>query len=121
MKILRELVELDENINALPLLEALDESVIELQEKGIIPKAIKGAKDLVGKNPALAIGAAALAVNAYSSYKKNKRNMIQLHGKSYAEKNMMDDIVKKLTSSGSWKLQKVKFESGGKTWYLKKL
>ena len=120
---LKELIEHDEQINALPLFEAIEESVrtLQLQTKGgIVKPKMKGAKDFVGKNPLLAVGAAALALNALGQYQKNKRNMIKLHGKTHHEKKLMTDIVKKITADGLWSLHRVKFEGGGKSWYLER-
>lgn len=118
MSLLKELLEEEtEQIDALPLLEALEESVAQLalQKAGGI---VKGAADFVKHNPGLAVGAAALAVHAFGQYQKNKRNMIRLHGKTAFEKDMMNDIVKKITADGNWKLHRVKFEGGGKTWEI---
>lgn len=123
MELLRELAQLDDEIDALPLMEALEESVrsLNMQKKGgKVQNTIKGAKDFFNKNPALVVGAAALAVDAYGQYKKNKRNTIRLHAKTPYEKKMMTSIVDSLTKQGSFKLQRVKFEGGGKTWLLQR-
>jgi hypothetical protein len=123
MSILKELIEQEEEqIDALPLMEALDEAIVQLNERngkgGFIKKAIGGAKDLITNNPGMATAAAVLAVSAYGNYQKNKRNTIRLHGKTTQEKKLMQDIVNKLTADKSWNLKKVKFEGGGKSWIL---
>lgn len=123
MELLRELVSLDEQIDALPLLEALEESIrsLNMQKKGgKVKNTIKGAKDFFDKNPALVVGAAALAVDAYGNYKKNKRNTIRLHAKTPYEKKMMTSIVDALTKQGAFKMHRIKFEGGGKTWLLQR-
>ena len=122
MSLLKELIESEqEQIEALPLMEALEESVRNLNMQsagGTVKNLGKGVGQWIKKNPGLAVGAAALAVNAFGQYQKNKRNMIKLHGKTSHEKEMMGDIVNKLTSGGQWKIHKVKFEGGGKSWEL---
>lgn len=120
MKLLHELTQPSE-IDALPLMEAIEESlrVLNLQKQGgSIKSAIQGAKDFFKANPALVTGAAALAVNAYTEYQKNKRNTIRLHAKSDYEKRMMTSVVDALTKQGKFAPPKIKFEGGGKTWIL---
>jgi len=119
---LRELVQQDE-VDALPLMEAIEESLrdLHLQKRGgTVQSAIQGAKDFFRANPLLVTGAAALAVDAYMQYKKNKRNTIRLHAKTDYEKRMMTSIVDALTKEGTYAPPKIKFEGGGKTWILKR-
>lgn len=123
MDLLRELTQLDETTEALPLLEALEESIrsLNLSSKGgKINPTIAGAKDFFAANPALVVGAAALAVSAYGQYQKNKRNTIRLHAKTAYEKKMMTSIVDTLTKDNKFKVQRIKFEGGGKTWVLQR-
>lgn len=117
MKLLRELADVNEEIDAINITEMLEESVrtMKLASKGGL---IKGAKDWISKNPALSIGAAAMALHAHSNYEKNKRNTIRLHGKTAYEKKMMTDIADTLTKQGAFKLHRTKFEGGGKTLIL---
>lgn len=124
MKLLRELSQADtKDVGALPLLEALEESIRSLQMQkngGKVNNTVKGAKDFFKANPALVVGAATLALDAYGEYKKNKRNTIRLHAKTPYEKKMMTSIVDSLTKQGTFKVQRIKFEGGGKTWVLQR-
>lgn len=123
MDLLRELTQTEEETDALPLTEALEESIrsLNMQHKGgKINAGLKGAKDFFKANPALVVGAAALAVDAYGNYKKNKRNTIRLHAKTPYEKKMMTSIVDSLKKDGKFKIQRIKFEGGGKTWILQR-
>ena len=119
MSLLKELIEQEETIEALPLMEALEEAVrtMQMQKRGGV---VKGVKDWVSKNPGLAVGAAAMAVAGLSAYEKNKRNTIRLHGKTPQEKTMMNDIVNNLQKGGQFKIQRIKYEGGGKTWILQR-
>lgn len=124
MSLLRELVcENEDQIDAIPLMEALEEAVrtTDLRSKGGLTKAVGGAKELFAQNPSLAIGAAAMAVSAFAEYEKNKRNTIRLHAKTDYEKKMMTSIADALKQSGKFKLHKIKFEGGGKTWVLRRV
>ena len=111
----------EKQTNYILLTEAINEAVrsLKLNKRGgkITPR---NAKDFFKANPSLTVAAGALAVSAYSSYKKNKRNTIQLHAKDEYEKRMIRDVVDSLTSSGKFKVQRVRFEHGGKTWVLKR-
>ena len=124
MNILRELIEsTQEDVEALPLFEALEESIRALQLQkagGKVNSAIAGAKDFFKANPTLAAGAAVLAVSALTKYRSNQRNTIKLHAKSAYEKKMMTTIVDSLKGSGKFKIHRIKFEGGGKTWILKR-
>lgn len=124
MEFLRELVESEqEEIDALPLMEALDESIRSLNMQhggGKVNSMIGGAKDFFKANPGLVTGAAVLAVSALRQYKKNQRNTIKLHAKTSHEKKMMTSIADALQKEGKFKLQRIKFEGGGKTWILKR-
>lgn len=123
MDLLRELTLTEqEDINAVPLMEALEEAVRSFgsNSKGGIEKAVGGAKEFFAKNPELAIGATALAIGAYAEYNKNKRNTIRLHAKTPSEKKMMTSIVDALQQNGKFKIHRIKFEGGGKTWVLKR-
>lgn len=124
MSLLRELTDYEQDpIDAIPLVEALEESIRSLQmahKGGKLNPSIKGAADFFKANPGLTIGAAALAVGAYSQYQKNKRNTIRLHAKTHSEKKMMTSIVDALQKEGKFKVQRIKFEGGGKTWILRR-
>lgn len=123
MKLLRELAQPEvEQIDALPLMEALEEAVrkLNMQHKGGLTKAVHGAKSFFKANPALTVGAAAMAVSALATYNKNKRNTIRLHAKTAYEKKMMTDIVDALQKGGKFKVHRIKFEGGGKTWILRR-
>jgi len=124
MELLRELVESEqEEIDALPLMEALEESIrtLGLQHKGgKVNAMIGGAKDFFKANPGLVTGAAVLAVSALKQYKNNQRNTVKLHAKTAYEKKMMTSIADALQKEGKFKLHRIKFEGGGKTWILKR-
>lgn len=119
MELLRELIE--EYSEHIPLMEAIGRSVRSLSMMKAGGKiAAKGAGDFFKANPALVVGAATLALDAYGKYKRNKRNTIRLHAKDPYEKKMMRDIVDSLTKSGKYKVERMKMEHGGRTWILKK-
>ena len=80
--------------------------------------AVRGAGQFFKANPGLVIGAAALALDARGKYKRNKRNTIRLHAKDQYERRMMTSIVDALTRGGKFKIKRVHFQSGGKTWVL---
>jgi hypothetical protein len=124
MELLRELIETDhDDIDALPLMEALEESIrsLNLQQKGgKVDSAIAGAKDFFKANPGLVAGAAVLAVSALQQYRKNQRNTIKLHAKTAYEKKMMTSIADALVKDGKFKIHRIKFEGGGKSWILKR-
>lgn len=123
MKLLREFVETEQKVDALPLMEALEESIRTLQKNtrgGKVRSGIKGAKDFFKANPGLTTAAAVLAVDAFATYQKNKKNTIRLHAKTSSERKMMTTIVDALTKDGKFKIDRVKFESGGKTWVMKR-
>jgi len=120
MSMLLELFEEDDTkIDALPLLEAIEESVrtLNMQSKGGV---VNTAKSFFQANPALTIGAAAMAITGLQKYKQNKRNTINLHAKTAYEKRMMTSIVDALKKDGLFKVERIKFEGGGKTWIMKK-
>lgn len=81
---------------------------------------IGGAKDFFKANPGLTVAAGAMALDAYSKHKKAKRDTVHLHARDAQEKKMMTSIVDALQKEGKFKIQKVKFERGGKTWTLKR-
>lgn len=122
MSLLKELANI-EDVKALPIMEALEESVrtLNLTSKGGLQKAVGGAKEFFTKNPVLAASAAAMAVSAFASYEQNKRNTIKLHAKSPYEKSMITSIVDALQKDGKFKVHKIKFENGGKTWIIKRV
>ena len=125
MELLRELAEPvieKEEVEAIPLMEALEEAVrnLGLSSPGGLTKAVGGAREFFAKNPALTVGAAAMAVAAFGQYQKNKRNTIRLHGKTPYEKKMMTSIVDALQKEGKFKVHRIKFEGGGKTWILRR-
>ena len=119
MDLLRDLVIGDEENDFFPLTEALEEAVKQWgqNKKGGI---IGGAQALFKSNPSLIAGAGALAILAHKAYRKAKRNTIQLHAKSPYERKMMTSVVDALTKSGSFKVKRIRFEGGGKSWTLKR-
>lgn len=124
MKLLRELIEPEiEEVEAIPLVEALEESIrsIQLQKSGgKLNAALNGASSFFKANPGLVVGAAALALSSLKKYKQNQRNTIRLHAKTAYEKKMITSIVDALKKDGKFKIHRIKFEGGGKTWILKK-
>lgn len=81
---------------------------------------IGGAKDFFKANPGLTIAAGAMALDAYGRHKTAKRNTVHLHARDAQERKMMTSIVDALQREGKFKIQKVKFERGGKTWTLRR-
>jgi hypothetical protein len=88
---------------------------------GLVRKGIGKAGKFMRANPALVVGAAALAVNAYGQYKRNKRNTITLHAKDPYERKMMTSIVDALTKGNKFRVVRTKFQQGGKSWILKRV
>ena len=135
MSLLQELTEdLQEDVDALPLIEMLDESVralqkakgtrggvrnLQLQKKGQIVKR-SGVKDLFKTHPDVVAGAATVALNGLNKHNKWLRDTIKLHAKADYERKMMTTIVDALKNSGKFKIWRVKFEKGGKTWIMRK-
>ena len=107
--------------DALPIVEVLDEAVreLKLQKKGglAIPK---GAKEFFGANQKLATDASVLAIGAISQYSNIQRNTIKLHAKSAYERKMITSIVDALKGTGKFRVHRIKFEGGGKTWILRR-
>lgn len=124
MGLLQELVETEQDCaDAIPLMEALEESIRSLNMQhagGKVNSMIGGAKDFFKANPGLVTGAAVLAVSALKHYKNNQRNTVKLHAKTAYEKKMMTSISDALIKEGKFKLHRIKFEGGGKTWVLKR-
>ena len=123
MSLLKELLEDETDTKALPILEALEEAVRSINENsrgGLVKKGIKGAGDFFKAHPGLTTGAAVLAIGSFGNYQKNKRNTIHLHAKTAYEKKMMTSIVDALGKDGLFKVQRIKFEGGGKTWILRR-
>lgn len=121
MSILKECIKINqETIDALPLLEKLDEAIkaLNLQSKGGLVNG-KGVKSLFKANPKLVTKAATLAINGLNQYNKYLRNTIKLHAKSAYEKKMMTSIVDSMKNSGQFKIFRIKYEGGGKTWVLR--
>ena len=118
MTLLNQLITETETVN---LTEAIEESVrsLQLMKRGG-KVATKGAADMFRTNPGLVIGAATIALDAYGKYKRNKRNTIRLFAKDEYEKRMITDIVNAMTKSGRFKVQRIKFEQGGKSWVIKR-
>lgn len=122
MELLRDLIEI--KIDHVPIMEALNSlELIEENKRGgkVIPRAMKGAKAFFNANPSLVIGAAAMAVGAYTAYKRNKRNTITLHAKDAYERRMMTSIVDALTKGNVFRVVRTKFSGGGKSWQLKRV
>ena len=119
MDLLRDLIEIKSD--HVPIMEALESlELIEENSRGgkVLPRAMKGAKAFFNANPAMVIGAAAMAVGAYSQYKRNKRNTITLHAKDAYERRMMTSVVDALTKQNAFRVARTKFQGGGKTWQL---
>lgn len=123
MNLLRELT--TDITDHVPIMEAIAAlSVLDENTQGgrvNLKGASKTAKDFMKGNPALVIGAAALAIGAYSSYKKNKRNTITLHAKDAYERRMMTSIVDALITGNKFRIVRTKFQNSGKTWVLKRV
>lgn len=93
----------------------------ENKRGGMIRKGIGKMGKFMNANPALVIGAAALAVAAHGQYKRNKRNTITLHAKDAYERKMMTSIVDALTKGGKFRITRTMFKQGGKSWILKRV
>ena len=93
----------------------------ENKRGGMIRKGIGKMGKFMNANPALVIGAAALAVAAHGKYKRNKRNTITLHAKDAYERKMMTSIVDALTKGGKFRITRTMFKQGGKSWILKRV
>lgn len=148
MDLLRELHE-SSNSEYVPLIEAIDQVIAELANNGRLNESriksmasdlrakggkinnfkgargnnkgmIGGAKDFFKANPGLTIAAGAMALDAYGKHQKAKRDTIHLHARDAQEKKMMTSIVDALKREGKFKVQKVKFERGGRTWTLRR-
>lgn len=92
--------------------------------RGNVKGAINGAKDFFKANPGLTVAAGAMALDAYGRHKSKKeqerRNTIQLHARDKEEQKMMTSIVDALKKQGKFKIEKVQYERGGRTWTLKR-
>lgn len=130
MSLLKELTEeFNDDVDAIPLLEMLDESVraleeskakeLKLQKAGKIIKK-SGVKDLFKTHPDVVAGAATVALNGLNKHNKRLRDTIKLHAKADYERKMMTTIVDALKNSGKFKIWRIKFEKGGKTWIMRK-
>lgn len=122
MDFLRDLIDIESD--HVPIMEALNSlDLIEENSRGgkVVPRAIKGAKAFFNANPAMVIGAAAMAVGAYTQYKRNKRNTITLHAKDAYERRMMTSVVDALTKGNAFRVVRTKFQGGGKSWQLKRV
>lgn len=93
----------------------------ENKRGGMIRKGIGKMGKFMNANPAMVIGAAALAVNAYGKYKRNKRNTITLHAKDAYERKMMTSVVDALTKGNKFRVVRTMFKQGGKSWILKRV
>ena len=119
--LIQECLELNQdNIEAIPIVELLDESVkkLNLQKKGGLVKS--GVKDLFKANPGLVSGAAMLAISGLNEYNKYLRNTFKLHAKSAYDRKMVSSIVDALKDSGKYRIHRIKFEGGGKTWIMRR-
>ena len=122
MDLLRDLIEIKSD--HVPIMEALNSlDLIEENTRGgkVVTRAIKGAGKFFNANPSLVIGAAAMAVGAYSAYKRNKRNTITLHAKDAYERRMITSVVDALTKQNRFRVVRTKFQGGGKTWQLQRV
>lgn len=122
MKLIEECYRMiNEPDDALPILEALEESIrqLNLQSKGSIIKP-KDAKDFFKTNPKLATDASVLAIGTISQYGNIQKNTIKLHAKSAYERKMITSIVDALKGGGKFRVHRIKFEGGGKTWIMKR-
>lgn len=126
MSLLKECIEINqEEVDALPLLEKLDESIRTLNMQhagGIAPHRLvqgKAVRDMFKANPRLVTKAATLAVNGLNAYNKYLRKTVKLHAKSAYERKMMTSIVDAMKNSGRFKVYRVKYEGGGKTWVMR--
>jgi len=129
MSLLKEMVELtEETVDALPILEHLEEAVkvLDLRHAGGLlgPKhrqLVKGkaVHALFKTNPKLVTKAATLAINGMNDYNKYLRKTIKLHAKTAYDRKMMTSIVDSLKGSGRFKIWRVKYEGGGKTWVMR--
>ena len=121
MDLLREITE-DYNCETLPLMEAISQSVkqLQLQKRGgkVTNKMIA---DFIKRNPKLTTAAAFNAVAAYQQYKTNKRNTVNLFAKSPYEKRMISRVVDAMTKSGQFKLHRTRYADGGKYYELKQI
>ena len=105
-----------------------DDDVLQVRAKpmhentrgGMIRKGLGKASKFMRANPALVVGAAALAVAAHGACKRNKRNTISLFAKDAYERRMMTSIVDALTKGGKFRVVRTKFSGGGKSWILKR-
>lgn len=121
MNILRECLEMNqETIDALPLLEKLDDTIkyLNLSKKGGFV-GVKGVGDLFKANPKLVTKAATVAVTGLNQYNKYLRKTIKLHAKTAYEKKMITTIVDAMKESGQFTVFRIKYEGGGKTWILR--
>ena len=114
MNLLRELTE--EKSDHMPIMEAV-EAALEEAKVGV-----KGsAKNFFSANQKLVVGAASMAVSAKAAYQRNKKFTVSLHAKDAYERRMITSIVDALTKAKKFKVVRTKFQSGGKTWVLKKV
>jgi len=123
MQMLKECYTLtQEQVDAIPLVEALEESVRELKLRkagGAVKNSAVDLKGFFKDNKNLVGDAAVLALSSFNEYRKHRRDTIKLHAKSAYDKKMMTSIVDALKNSGKFKVQRIKFEKGGKSWILK--
>ena len=110
--------------DSIPLVEMLSEAVreIKLRKKGGVVQSASNPVDLrkfFKDNKKLVGDAAVLALSSFNEYRKHRRDTIKLHAKSAYDKKMMTGIVDALKNSGKFKVQRIKFERGGKSWILK--
>ncbi len=126
MSLLQECIEINqEQVDALPVLEMLDESIKQLglqSAGGIAPHRLvqgKAIRDMFKTNPKLVTKAATLAINGLNQHNKYLRKTIKLHAKSAYDRKMMTSIVDALKGTGQFKVWRIKYEGGGKTWVMK--
>lgn len=126
MSLLQECIEINqEQVDALPVLEMLDESIKQLglqKAGGIAPHRLvqgKAVRDMFKANPKLVTKAATLAINGLNQHNKYLRKTIKLHARSAYDRKMMTSIVDALKGTGQFKVWRIKYEGGGKTWVMK--
>jgi len=95
-----------------------EDEIVDLTEA--MAGVVKQAGGFLTRNPGLAIGAAAMAMSAYSKYKKNKKYTTRLFAKTPEEKKLYKAIINDLMKTGHYKKVREKYVDGGIMWELKR-